>query len=312
MQKKDWTLILLPLFLVWIIDYITKSWASGLVSPLSFGFIHFILHHNQGAMLGLFADLPKVLRVVSLSTGGAFLLCTYFLIQYLLPIKSTILRVGLSILMGGIIGNVTDRILWGHVVDFIVLGTPTLASPAFNLADFLQWVGYFLVMYAILKDKNLLWPLNDTRRAIWVNSKFQIKYSFILMAIGLSLTIISLVFSYTYLRVTVSELAGYNQYVINKFIAPFVITYIIICFAFCAILFAIGRVFSHRIAGPLYAFERFLQDALKGTENMKELKLRTGDDFQHLEIVAKQISKELHRIRNERSVQIVEYKDDNE
>ena len=57
------------------------------------------LHHNPGAMLGLFSDLPPVLRIVSLSTGGAFLVVIYALIQYLLPIKSLILRSGMSVLL---------------------------------------------------------------------------------------------------------------------------------------------------------------------------------------------------------------------
>lgn len=307
MNRKDWLLTSLPFFVTWLVDRLTKEWANDLTTQYSFQFIHFILHHNPGAMLGLFSDLPKVLRVVSLSTGGAFLLCTYFLIQYLLPIKSTTLRAGLSILIGGIIGNVTDRIQWGFVVDFIVIGTPSLASPAFNLADLLQWVGYFMVIYAILKEKDLLWPQFDTRKATWVNVRFQVKYSLILVAIGLSLTMISLVFSYTYLRVTVSELAGYNQYIIDKFIVPYTITYVVICLSFCAILFAIGRIFSHRIAGPLYAFERYLHDALRGKENLAELKLRAGDDFKHLEELSKKVADELHKIRKDRTVNVVEF-----
>jgi signal peptidase II len=47
------------------------------------------------------------------------------------------------------------------------------------------------------------------------------------------------------------------------------------------LLFVVGRVLSHRTAGPLYAFERFLEDLLAGKH--RELKLRSGDEFQHLE-----------------------------
>lgn len=120
------------------------------------------------------------------------------------------------------------------------------------------------------------------------------------MAVGLSLTIVSLVFSYTYLRVTISELVGNNQFLLNKFLAPFVITYAVICFAFCAILFAVGRVISHRIAGPLYAFEKFLMESLEGKDRM--LRLRSGDDFRHLEELSERIRVELKRYHDSRII----------
>ena len=120
MKRIEWVIVLFPLLVCWILDRITKLWANTIDGPRLHGYINFVLHHNHGAMLGLFSELPQVLRIVSLSTGGAFLLCIYVIIQYLLPIKSLVLRTGLSILIGGILGNVADRIIWGYVVDFIV------------------------------------------------------------------------------------------------------------------------------------------------------------------------------------------------
>ena len=307
MKKREWLIVILPLLATWTLDRITKMWALDISQIKSFGFLHFVLHQNHSAMLGLFSDLPTVLRVVSLSTGGAFLLCTYALIQYLLPIKSLTLRTGLSILIGGIIGNVTDRIVWGYVVDFIVVGTPSLSSPAFNIADALQWVGYALIVYAIIREGELLWPENNARKKYWVNMPFQLKYCFMLMAVGLSLTLICLVFSYTYIRVTIEELVGNNTFLLNKFLVPYVITFVIICIAFCAILFAVGRVISHKIAGPLYAFERFLMEALEGNPN--PLKLRTGDEFRHLEELSEEVFNRLQELRKTRTVEVVEYKE---
>ena len=149
MKKRDWLLVIAPLMFTWFIDRITKIWASSLVGYHDYGFVGFTLHHNHGAMLGLFSDLPPVLRIVSLSTGGAFLTFTYFIIQYLLPIRSIPLRAGMSMLLGGILGNVSDRIVWGYVVDFLVFRYDRFTSPAMNLADVLQWVGYFLIVYAL-------------------------------------------------------------------------------------------------------------------------------------------------------------------
>ncbi|MBL7670581.1 MAG: signal peptidase II [Bdellovibrionaceae bacterium] len=295
MKKREWLLILVPIFLAWWVDYITKNWASSLTEILSYGPMTFLLHHNRGAMLGLFSELPSVLRIVTLATGGAFLFCSYALIQYLLPIRSLILRIGLSVLIGGIMGNVTDRILWGHVVDFIVIRTPFFSSPAFNLADAIQWVGYGMLVFAIVRDGDLLWPENNTRKKQWVNFSFQVKYSLLLSAIGVALTIISIVFSYTYLRVTISELVGQNTYVINKFLFPFIVTYSLIGVGFCVILFAIGKLISHRIVGPLYAFERFLKETMKGHPAI--LRLRLGDEFQHLQPLSKEIRSQVESLR---------------
>src|SRR5580698_5149973 len=108
MKKHEWLYVLLPLFASWAFDRFTKLWATHLVGAHFYGPVGFVLHHNPGAILGLFSELPSVLRVVSLSTGGAFLLFLFGIIQFLLPTKSLTLRIGLSLLISGIIGNVTD------------------------------------------------------------------------------------------------------------------------------------------------------------------------------------------------------------
>lgn len=277
-------IVILPLVITWALDRLTKIWAVNLEGIHSFGFVGFILHHNPGAMLGLFSELPPVLRIVSLSTGGAFLVCTYALIQYLLPIKSLSLRSGMSILLGGILGNVTDRILWGHVVDFIVIGNVQLSSPAFNVADALQWVGYGLIVYAIIREGELLWPENNTRKMYWINPKFQLKYCFLLSGLGIGISLIAMVFSYTYLRVTMIELVGNNKLILDKFLIPYAITFSILAIGSCAGLFAVGKIISHKIAGPIYAFERFMNDVMDGKE--RNFKLRSKDEFKELEPLA--------------------------
>jgi signal peptidase II len=302
MKKHEWFYVIMPLLFTWFVDRISKHWATGLDHIISFKFMGFVLHHNHGAMLGLFSELPPVLRIVSLSTGGAFLVCTYAIIQYLLPIKSLKLRIGMSFLLGGILGNVTDRIIWGYVVDFIVIGNVNISSPAFNLADALQWVGYGLIVWAIVQESELLWPENDARKRLWVNRKFQLKYCLFLVGIGLSLTLISVVFSYTFLRVTIIELIG-NSTLANKFLTPFLVTYVVICFAFCAICFLIGRIISHKIAGPIFAFEKYMESAVDG--NYRRFKLREKDEFRELENLAQKLTDELIKSR-EASGQIVE------
>lgn len=293
MKKRDWFwLVALPLFVTWFADRITKLLAIEYISQLEFhGILGFVMHHNHGAMLGLFSDLPAVLRVVSLSTGGAFLIFLFFVIQYLLPKKIFALRVGLSILLGGILGNVADRIVWGYIVDFIVFGSYQKTTPAFNVADALQWVGYGLVVFSLIRDGKKLWPENDARKLFLVNPKFQLKYSLMISMFGLGFGIIAGVYSYTYLRVTIIDLVGHQIPIEDKFLIPFIITFGIVCTMFIIFLFFIGLVLSHRAAGPLYAFENFLEDLSKG--KIRSLKLRSGDEFTHLEQLADKLGKRL-------------------
>ncbi len=286
MKKRDWFFIISLILIVWGLDRVTKVWALDTIVGFKFyGPVGFVLHRNPGAMLGMFSDLPPVLRIVSLSTGGAFLIFIYTFIQYLLPKRSLGLRSGMSILLGGILGNVHDRILWGSVVDFITLGSRQKATPAFNVADALQWVGYGLIVVNLIKEGNQLWPNENERKQTWVNPKFQRKYILKLMAIGAGFATICGTFSYTYLKVTIDDLViGRSTTIEHKFIFPFLVTFGCISGIFMLTLFIIGRILSHRTAGPIYAFELFLKDLANGKD--RKFKLRAGDEFVHLEQLA--------------------------
>jgi signal peptidase II len=293
MSRREWYLNLSIVLGVWSLDYFTKWLALEFVRGINFyGPFGLVLHFNPGAMLGAFSGLPPVLRIVSLSTGGAFLFFIYLALQHLIPIKATALRVGMSILLGGILGNVTDRILRGSVTDFLLLGSITRSTPAFNVADAVQWVGYALVVYSLVKHGNIFWPETNVRKSLWVNRRFQFKYLAILFAMGLGFTLISGVFFYTYLKITIDALViGTPFEVERRFLVPFFITFSVISLGFLIALFVIGRILSHRTAGPLYAFEKFLEDILNGKDRV--LKLRAGDDFQHLEELANRLKGQL-------------------
>lgn len=302
MKKRDWFFVISLLPGVFFLDQITKAWATAHFSNLQFyGPIGFVLHHNPGAILGTFSDLPPILRVVSLSTGGAFLIFIYMGIQYLLPSRSLHLRSGMSILLGGILGNVFDRIMHGAVTDFIVLGSPSLPTPAFNIADAVQWVGYGLVVYGLVKEGNLFWPDIDSRKRVWVKAKFQLKYCFMLTGIGACFALVNGVFAYTFLKVTIDDLVvGPARLVEARFLVPFLQVYSVMTVAFCISLFLLGRLLSHRTAGPIYAFERFIEDLMNGKS--RNFRLRKGDEFSELEVLAKRLKEHLEEKNSIRKV----------
>jgi signal peptidase II len=312
MKTKDWILVIASLLINILVDQVTKINSFGMQERW-IGPVHLIFVENHGAMLGLFSDLPAFLRVVTLSTSGFFLLSIYCFLQYLIPIKLMELRIGLSFLIGGIIGNVLDRTIYGYVVDFLSFQFGSWHSPVWNVADMIQWVGYALIILALVRKGHLLWPDENERKTFWVNKKFQIKYATIFIVTGLFLTLISLVFSYTYLRITLAEVLGNNPVVIKKYSEAYLFSFIILVLTFSVTLFIIAKIVSHRIAGPVYAFERFLKEVLEGkglTKSGQALKLRAGDDFTHLEKLAEKVREKIIYWNSEKKIEVVEFKEE--
>jgi len=293
LQRRDWIWIALSFFMTWGIDRITKLQALSLQGIKSYGALELSLHYNPGAILGLFSQLPAVLRVVTLSTGGAFLIFSYLILQYIIPARAMALRIGMSLLLGGIIGNVYDRIVWGHVVDFISFRFGSWSSPIFNIADAIQWVGHGLVMFSLLTHADLFWPESNTRKSQWINFKFQLKYCLILMIVGLGMGVVAWTLSYTYLRVTLLTITGDNPTLLKQYLIPFTLSFIAVCGIFIWTLFLIGKIISLRVAGPVFAFERYVDDLLQG--KFRDFKVRRSDEFQHFNDIAIKLREHLSK-----------------
>ena len=103
----------IPYLLAFIVLLIDQ--ASKWVVKKNFSYVT-----NTGAGFGIFQNHPLRLMLVA-ATVAAFLLIYLW--------KHPSLELG--ILLGGTLGNLTDRLVRGHVIDFITIG----AWPSFNLAD---------------------------------------------------------------------------------------------------------------------------------------------------------------------------------
>jgi len=109
--------------------------------------------HNPGGAFGFLSGMSAEVRsllfvAVSLLAAGLIL---YFYWQT--PVRQRFLAVGLSLLFGGAVGNLVDRIRFGIVVDFLDLYAGELHWPAFNVADSAITVGVFIFAYHILFHK---------------------------------------------------------------------------------------------------------------------------------------------------------------
>ncbi len=303
-KKRDWFfLVILPVALVWFGDQVTKYMFLDFSGIQFYGPIGFTLHYNPGAIFGFFSNLPPILRIVSLSTSGGFLIFIFIVIQIFLPLKVPCLRIGMSILLGGILGNITDRIYWGHVVDFVFVSVFSYNSPIFNLADLLQWVGYIIIFYGFVTEGQDLWPESNLRQSYWVDKKYQLRYCLRLVLFGGAFAVIAGIYSYTFLKVALGEIESSNleqsAQELEGILLTFLIIYCLVSIAFMVILFFSGVAISHRVAGPIYAFQRFLEDLSVG--KISSLKFRATDEFIQLEKTANRfVNKFAHLFQQEK------------
>lgn len=108
------------------------------------GFFNLVHVHNTGAAFSLFADQPGWQRgffmVVGLVASG---LMIYLMRQ---TRGRTLFSVSLALILGGAVGNVIDRALYGHVIDFLDFHLAGWHWPAFNVADSGITVGAVLLV----------------------------------------------------------------------------------------------------------------------------------------------------------------------
>jgi signal peptidase II len=108
-------------------------------------FFNLVHVHNTGAAFSLFADQPGWQRgfflVVALVASG--------IILYLLRKTAgrRLFSAALALILGGAIGNVIDRALYGHVIDFLDVYVGGWHWPAFNIADSAITVGAALLIF---------------------------------------------------------------------------------------------------------------------------------------------------------------------
>jgi signal peptidase II len=118
------------------------------------GFFRIIHTENRGAAFGLFADSPSEWKVALLIL---FSLVALLIVSALLWKNShtlTTTGIGLSLILGGAIGNLWDRMISGHVVDFLLFYVGQYQWPAFNVADSAIVIGAGLLVFEILFTKS--------------------------------------------------------------------------------------------------------------------------------------------------------------
>jgi signal peptidase II len=118
------------------------------------GFFRIIHAENPGAAFGIFADSPSPWKVGMLILFSVIALLIVTALLWKNCHTLTITGVGLSLILGGAIGNLWDRLVSGHVVDFLLFYVGRYQWPAFNVADSTIVVGAGLLVFEILFTKS--------------------------------------------------------------------------------------------------------------------------------------------------------------
>jgi len=128
--------------LVIILDYITKKAIVDNIKPFEsiqvLPFLKIVFVENKGAAFGLFAHLGNYFFMT------ISIVAIIFILFYITKFAKGFEVLALSLIFGGAIGNLIDRIRNGKVIDFIDFYVGNWHWPAFNVADSALTVGITL------------------------------------------------------------------------------------------------------------------------------------------------------------------------
>ena len=129
--------LVLPLYLAdqftkWLVCQNVEVGTGFTVIPGFFDIIHM---RNTGAAFGILRDIPEPVRTYFFLGITIVALVAIFTIFSRIRERSWLFKAVLSLIIAGALGNLTDRFLFGEVVDFLSFYIGRFRWPTFNLAD---------------------------------------------------------------------------------------------------------------------------------------------------------------------------------
>jgi signal peptidase II len=117
---------------------ITRAFTFGESLPIT-SFFNLVLTYNKGAAFSFLASESGWQRWLFTAIAvAAVLFITYLLKRHR---DQRFFCAALALILGGAIGNLIDRVLYGHVIDFLDFHVNNWHWPAFNVADSAIFVG---------------------------------------------------------------------------------------------------------------------------------------------------------------------------
>lgn len=131
-----------------IFDQYSKHYIFAILSDLPnrqievLPFFNLVMVQNFGVSFGMFNNMPNghiILSVMAIAI-------TVILLIWMWREKKLYMAVALGLIIGGAVGNIIDRALYGAVADFLDVYWGNYHWPAFNLADSAVFIGVVLIL----------------------------------------------------------------------------------------------------------------------------------------------------------------------
>lgn len=150
MNRKILTIAMVTL----VIDQITKSIIGNLIKvgttkQIIKNFFYITIVHNDGAAWGIFSNRSIVIII---GTIISFFIIYKFIYGFK---KNTRNNIAFGLVLGGLVGNLCDRLFLGYVRDFLDFIIFKYDFPVFNIADIAIVIGVILLIIAIIKGEDV-------------------------------------------------------------------------------------------------------------------------------------------------------------
>ena len=156
-RRKRNLLITTLVFLSIALDQISKIWVrnnfdSYIENSIIGDVFTLIKVENTGAFLGMGSDLSETFRILLLIVLPIIVLISITIYTYIDKDLDKISIIGFSLIIGGGIGNIFDRIVYGSVTDFLYLNFGGIFKTGiFNIADMSVTTGMILILISSFK-----------------------------------------------------------------------------------------------------------------------------------------------------------------
>lgn len=108
---------------------------------------------NKGAMLSAFSELPDQVRFIMLGVVPAVVLLLGVILLLSQKRVYPMRLLGFCFVIGGGMGNIIDRLLYGSVTDFVILSAGPFRTGIFNMADVSVMLGTGIVLWALMQQR---------------------------------------------------------------------------------------------------------------------------------------------------------------
>ncbi len=151
---RNYSLIVLSIF-IFLIDFFSKYFLISYYDLGSKGrvyvtpFLDFILVLNPGISFGILSNGEDIQRWI---LSALSILVIFYLYFWSTKSPSKLTKISLFIMIGGALGNVFDRLIYGKVIDFISLHVFNYYWYVFNIADIAIVLGGFIILIDLTRE----------------------------------------------------------------------------------------------------------------------------------------------------------------